>query len=261
VQNRSDALALQSDIQSLHCWSNENLLSFNKSKCKVLSITRRKSPLIYPYALGDHQLSSSDVESDLGITISSRLLLWNVQINKVRSKANKTLGLIRRSTLEITDTNARRLLYLQLVRSNFSYATQAWCPQSVKLIEDIEKVQKRATKHILNLGFITDISYKTRLLQLDILPVSYWHEYLDLVFLYKITNNLTYIVIPNAKTVTFQTSFFIRTCKTWNIKLFRITSQSRQPLAVDGFVFSYLRFSACYEDRNTTIRFRNKRFN
>jgi hypothetical protein len=79
---------------------------------------------------------------------------------------NKTLGLIRRSTLEITDTNARSLLYLQLVRSNFSYATQAWCPQSVKLIEDIEKVQRRATKHILNLGFITDISYKTRLLSL-----------------------------------------------------------------------------------------------
>ncbi|CAB3985999.1 Hypothetical predicted protein [Paramuricea clavata] len=138
VQNRNDALALQSDIQSLHCWSNENLLSFNKSKCKVLSITRRTSPLIYPYALGDHQLLSSDVESDLGITISSRLL-WNVQINKVRSKANKTLGLIRRSTMEITDMNTRRFLYLQLVRSNFSYATQAWCPQSVKLIEDVEK--------------------------------------------------------------------------------------------------------------------------
>ena len=104
-------------------------------------------------------------------------------------------------------------------------------------------MQRRATKHIiLNLGFITDISYKTRLLQLDILPVSYWHEYLDLVFLYKIINNLTYIderalpimagsgitrsesnanlvrfVIPYAKTVTFQTSFFIRTCKTCNI--------------------------------------------
>jgi retron-type reverse transcriptase len=62
VQNRSDALALQSDIQSLHCWSNENLLSFNKSNCNVLSITRRKSPFIYPHALSDHQLSSSESE-------------------------------------------------------------------------------------------------------------------------------------------------------------------------------------------------------
>ena len=198
-----------------------------------MSITRRKSPLIYPYALGDHQLLSSDVESDLGITMISSRLLWNVQINKVRSKANKTLGLIRRSTMEITDTNARRLLYLQLMRSNFSYATQAWCPQSVKLIEDVEKVQRRATKYILNLGFISQtLLTRQDSFSSNILPVSYWHEYLDLVymFLYKIINNLTHIderalpimagsgitrsesnanlnrfVIPYAKTVTFQT--------------------------------------------------------
>ena len=162
-------------------------------------------------------------------------------MNKVRFKANQMLRLVRRSTIEMTDTNARKLLYFNLVRSNFSYASQAWCPQSVKLIEDIEKVQRRATKYILNLGFVTSVSYTARLLQLDILPVSYWHEYLDLVFLYKIINNHTYIdkshlpiiaksgftrnntnnlikfVIPYAKTVTYQSSYFIRSCKTWNV--------------------------------------------
>ena len=240
VQNPCDALVLQEDIQSIHCWSNENRLSFNLSKCKVLSVTRKKSPLIYPYKLGDHQLQSSDVEVDLGITIGSKLL-WNGQVNKVRSKANQMLGLVRRSTMEMIDTNARKLLYFNLVRSNFSYASQAWCPQSVKLIEDIEKVQRRATKYILNLGFATNVSYTARLLQLDLLPVSYWHEYLDLVFLYKIINNHTYIdksdlpiiagsgitrnksnnlirfVIPYAKTVTYQSSYFIRSCKSWNV--------------------------------------------
>ena len=240
VQNPCDALVLQEDIQSIHCWSNENRLSFNLSKRKALSVTRKKSPLIYPYKLGDHQLQSSDVEVDLGITIGSKLL-WNGQVNKVRSKANQLLGLVRRSTMEMIDTNARKLLYFNLVRSNFSYASQAWCPQSAKLIEDIEKVQRRATKYILNLGFVTNVSYTVRLLQLDLLPVSYWHEYLDLVFLYKIINNHTYIdksdlpiiagsgitrnksnnlirfVIPYAKTVTYQSSYFIRSCKTWNV--------------------------------------------
>ena len=43
VQNPCDALVLQKDIQSLHCWSNENRLSFNHSKCKVLSVTRKRS--------------------------------------------------------------------------------------------------------------------------------------------------------------------------------------------------------------------------
>jgi hypothetical protein len=85
----------------------------------------------------------------------------------------------------MTVINARRLqaVYLQLVRSNFGYASQVWCPQSIKLIEDIEKVQRRATKYILNLGFTTNVSYITRLHQLELLPITYWHEYLDMVLL------------------------------------------------------------------------------
>ncbi len=241
IEAPCDALVLQEDIQGLQIWSNENRLCFNQSKCKVLSITRNKSHLITPYTLGNDELSSCDADIDLGVTINPNLL-WNDQVGKVRSKANQMLGLIRRSTLEVTDTKARRSLYLQLVRSNFGYASQVWCPQSVKLIDDIEKVQRRSTKYILNLGFITNIPYTRRLIQLDLLPLTYWHEYLDLVLLYKIINNYTYIdesslpkiaksgstrsetnenlikfVIPFAKTVTFQTSYFIRACKTWNI--------------------------------------------
>ena len=92
VQNLCDALVLQKVIESVHCWSNENRLTFNHSKCKVLSLTRKKSPLIYRYNLGNNQLQFSDVEIDLGITIGSKLL-WNGQVNKLRSKANQMLGL------------------------------------------------------------------------------------------------------------------------------------------------------------------------
>ncbi|CAB3990521.1 Hypothetical predicted protein, partial [Paramuricea clavata] len=108
-QNPCDALVLQDDIQGLLCWSIENRLRFNQSKCKVLSITRKKSPLIYPYKLDNDQLLVSNAQFDLGITISPKLL-WNDRVNKVRSKANQMLGLIRRSTAEMTVINARRLL-------------------------------------------------------------------------------------------------------------------------------------------------------
>ena len=178
---------------------------------------------------------------DLGVVLNSNLT-WVNQVNSVRYKANKMLGFIRRSTQEIHDVRARKNLYLQLVRNNFAYASQVWSPQTIQLIENIEKVQRRATKYILNLGFTTNVPYTTRLLQLGLLPLSYWHEYLDLVLLYKIINGYTYIddnarpimagsgitrsqtnkdiikfSIPFANTVTFQTSYFIRSCKTWNI--------------------------------------------
>jgi hypothetical protein len=162
IKNPSDALLLQEDIQGLPCCSNENHLHFNQSKCKILSITRKTSPLVSPYSLAGDLLSFSDAEVDLGITISPKLT-WIHQLSKVKPKANKFLGLIRRSTLEMTDLKARKYLYLQLVRSNLAYASQVWCPQSVQLIENIEKVQRRATKFIFNLGFVTNMPYRTRL--------------------------------------------------------------------------------------------------
>ena len=64
VKNPSDALVLQEDIQGLRCWSNENHLHFNQSKCKVLSITRKTSPLVSPYSLAGDLLSFSDAEVD-----------------------------------------------------------------------------------------------------------------------------------------------------------------------------------------------------
>ena len=73
VQNPSDALVLQEDIQSLHSWSEENRLRFNISKCKVLSITRKSSPLITSHSLDGNQLELSNIEIDLGVVMNSNL--------------------------------------------------------------------------------------------------------------------------------------------------------------------------------------------
>ena len=91
IKNPSDALVLQEDNQGLRCLSNENHLHFNQSKCKVLSITRKRSPLVCPYSLAGDLLSFSGAEVDLGITISPKLT-WIDQVSKVKSTANKLLG-------------------------------------------------------------------------------------------------------------------------------------------------------------------------
>ena len=106
---------------------------------------------------------------------------------------------------------------------------------------NIEKVQKRATKYILHLRFMTNVPYTSRLLQLNFPYPN--HKYLDLVLLYKIINGYRYIdkrarpivyagctcgitlsqtnkdvikfSIPFTNTVeTFPTSYFIRAFKT-----------------------------------------------
>ncbi len=105
----------------------------------------------------------------------------------------------------------------------------------------LERTQRRATKYILNLPFTTDTEYKARLLSLHLLSICYWHEYLDLVFFFKITHglvtlntqafllipitrrstrststNIVKYVISKCKTTTYQKSYLIRSCRIWN---------------------------------------------
>ena len=51
-----------------------------------------------------------------------------------------------------------------------------------ELIRKIERIQRRATKYILNLPFLCEESFKDGMIKLTLLSVSYWHEYLDIVF-------------------------------------------------------------------------------
>ena len=55
-----------------------------------------------------------------------------------------------------------------MVRPHLEYANSVWCPYKMGDIkEEIEKVQKRATKLIINLK---NMSYTNRLLRLKLSP-------------------------------------------------------------------------------------------
>ena len=129
--------------------------------------------------------SQSEIK-DLGVTVSSDLT-WTIHIHEKITKANRMLGMLKRSTVHVRDASTRRSLYLALVRSHLAYASQVWSPQTVSMCGELENVQRRATKFILSLPFETDTCYKSRLLALNLLPLSYWHEYMDVLLLFKLT--------------------------------------------------------------------------
>ena len=108
-----------------------------------------------------------------------------MHINQVVSKANKQLGVLKRTCYSPTDINIRRTLFLSLVKSKLSYASQIWSPtHNRQLSERIERVQRRATKWILRTRSC-EMSYKQRLLKLELLPISYNREIKDLAFFFK----------------------------------------------------------------------------
>ena len=104
------------------------------------------------------------------IIIITRSIL--ARFNHIIPRAYKILGLIRRlfsPSLNLS-VQLKMKLYLTLVRSQLMYCTPIWRPYLHKDIQNIERIQRRATKFILN---DYDSNYKTRLLTLKLLPLMY----------------------------------------------------------------------------------------
>ena len=96
------------------------------------------------------------------------------------------LGFLKRNCSKEISSNSLKVLYLALVRSHLGYCSQIWAPQSViRNILLVESVQRRATKFICKLSKTDHYSYRDRRVQLNLLPLSYWLEYLDLVCFFK----------------------------------------------------------------------------
>ena len=66
------------------------------------------------------------------------------------------------------------------MRSHLTYCCQLWRPNFLEDIANLERIQRRATKHILN-KYTTN--YKDRLIALNLLPLMFWFDLQDLMFL------------------------------------------------------------------------------
>ena len=145
-----------------------------------MRFSRKKGPdQSQNYYLNNQLIKFTTSQSDLGILVSNNLK-WSLHINNLVSKANKMLGFIRRNCFHLADVNARRLLYLTLVRSQLSHGCEVWAPQGASSdLFRLECIQRRSTKFILN---DYESCYVDRHKKLNLIPISYWLEIKDIVF-------------------------------------------------------------------------------
>ena len=143
------------------------------------------------------------------------------------------------------------LLFCALVRSQLEYCTVVWSPQTPRNINNLQKIQRRATNFILK----TDDDYDTRRKQLNLLFLED-RRFLFLLFLYKALNGYISIDISTsiqfytdsdryqlrgrdeltlkknfARTTTFKSSLFNRIVDMWNVLPLKV----RQTPSVSNF--------------------------
>ena len=178
IRNISDCLSMQKDLQNLTIWSQCWKLNFNVAKCALLRFSSGCSSVIFNYTINDNLISAQETHRDLGIIMSSDLS-WREHMKSILCRAYKTLNLVRRSFSRGHSPQTKKIIYLSLIRSQLTYCSQIWRPHLLKDIVALEKIQRRATKYVLN-DYTSD--YRSRLIALHILPLMMQLEVFDVMF-------------------------------------------------------------------------------
>ena len=109
-----------------------------------MSIASGKSHPTYLYNLcGIVQCPDSQVSWDH----SQDELSWSSHVHSIHSRANSTLGFLRRN-LRRCPVKLKETAYITLVRSTLKYAASIWDPHLAKDCDLLEKLQRRSARFV-----------------------------------------------------------------------------------------------------------------
>ena len=109
-------------------------------------MTRKHNKIQASYTLEGNVLENVENIKYLGVTITSDLK-WNSNIRNVCSKANRTLGFLRRNLFSCPQ-DVKEAAYKSMVRPILEYGSRVWDPHCNGLNDELENVQKRTARFV-----------------------------------------------------------------------------------------------------------------
>ena len=237
IKKIEDQLLLQEDLKALEEWANTWGMSFNASKCYVMTLARQEKRLSKYYELNGQILQKVSENPYLGLMIQDNLK-WRSHINQIASSADRTLGFIRRN-LRNCDEHFKATAYISLVRSVLEYSSTVWDPYEDEDIKRLEKIQRKAARFVKK-DYRNTSSVTTMMNDLGWETLQRRRKVNRLTMMYKIVNK--HVAIPpkdhipsntrNSRTVVcshsaqllvrsvdienYRSSFFPKTIIEWN---------------------------------------------
>ena len=150
VDNQADVRSMQGELDKLCKWSEMWKLKLNPGKCRVLTLTLKRNPVIGNYVIGGEMLERVNVMRDLGVLLDSKLTFGDHVEHTVR-KANRALGLLIRTFATgkrgrpFNGTKHRAILstYYANVRSILEYCSVVWGGAARTHMQRVERVQEK----------------------------------------------------------------------------------------------------------------------
>ena len=131
IASSNDSTLLQQDTTALERWEETWQMTFNPAKCSVIRIsTNRRHIINTSYQLHGHTLEVVDSSKYIGVTTSEDLT-WRKHIEDTATKANKTLGFLRRNLSECT-SKVKSVAYTTMIcpRLELGLSSDKRCPNT-----------------------------------------------------------------------------------------------------------------------------------
>ena len=183
IESIEDVDTLQTDIDKLLAWSQKWQLPFNTSKCKIIHYGKKNAN--HAYTMNGNPITVVQDEKDLGVTFDNSLN-FKIHVRNITAKANGRVGLIKRSFMHLNKSSFLTL-YKAMVRPILEYCANIWFPINKFELDEIEKVQHRATKIIPGLH---DLPYPARLRKLNLHTLRYRRNRNDIIQVFRILKGI-----------------------------------------------------------------------
>ena len=188
----------------------------------------KSNPIETSYNIRGHQLEKTNAAKYLGVTITSNLS-WSKHIDHITSSAFGKLAFLQRN-ISHCPRKTKTLAYHSLIRPKLEYSVGIWDPHTIKDMDRIEAVQRKAARFVTG-DYGRKSSVTSMLSDLEWPPLNTRRRELKLALFYKAYSSDVDVQIPfasscrgashkytlpSSRTNIHLHSFFPSTVRTWN---------------------------------------------
>ena len=179
---------LNTDLQKIHRWATQWLVSFNPAKSESLLISRKQIKLFHPpVMMSQNQINEVVYHKHLGVIFSNNCT-WHSHIESIKSKSWKRINIMRKLKFQL-DRKSLQTIYFSFIRPLLEYADVVWNNCTQYESEDIEKIHNEAARIVT--GATKLASIENLLLETGWETLESRRKKHKLILFYKMQNNLS----------------------------------------------------------------------
>lgn len=149
IKNQDDSLELQKGIDNFIRWCDDNGMSVNAKKCKIMTFSHKRSPILATYNIKGEPIERVNSMRDLGVIMDPKLN-FNSHTEYAKKKADSKLAFVKRECFKTFKFDNAMLLYKSLVIPLTEFGSVIWSPYHQTHKNRVESTQKQAVMFFHN---------------------------------------------------------------------------------------------------------------